>query len=110
MNAPRGRITQNDSKRERERRQVRKRVAGAQRHRHGSERRIDLLPTFGAQLRALVLDEVKLRSMNLRFELWGENLLDEEIQTAGNDFGTLGIGTINFGRMRTVGINVTAEL
>jgi iron complex outermembrane receptor protein len=58
----------------------------------------------------LVLDEVKLRNVNLRFELWGENLLDEEIRTAGNDFGTLGIGTVNYGRMRTVGINVTAEL
>jgi iron complex outermembrane receptor protein len=67
-------------------------------------------PAYDKLNARLVLDEVKLRNMNLRFELWGENLLDEEIQTAGNDFGTLGIGTINFGRMRTVGVVVTAEL
>jgi iron complex outermembrane receptor protein len=66
--------------------------------------------SYGKLGARLILDEVRLRDVNLRFELWGENLLDEEIRTAGNDFGTLGIGTVNYGRMRTVGINVTAEL
>lgn len=46
----------------------------------------------------------------LRFDLWGDNLLDDDQRVSGIDFGALGFGTVNFVRPRSYGLSVSVEL
>jgi len=57
----------------------------------------------------LTLDEIPVGNFKLRADLWGANLLNKKVVAAGNDFGTLGFGTVVFERLRTVGIDLTAD-
>ena len=45
----------------------------------------------------------------LRAEIYGDNLLNEKVVAAGNDFGALGFGTVVYEPMLTVGASITAD-
>lgn len=59
----------------------------------------------------LVFSEIALFGGNqrFRFDIWGENLLNQEQRVSGIDFGALGFGTVNYVTPRTFGISVSAE-
>jgi iron complex outermembrane receptor protein len=58
----------------------------------------------------LTLDDIPTGSrFRLRVEVYGANLLNEKVVAAGNDFGALGLGTVVYEEMRTVGIGMTAD-
>jgi iron complex outermembrane recepter protein len=62
-------------------------------------------------LRARVtLDDIPTGArFKLRAEVYGENLLNEKVVAAGNDFGSLGFGTVVYEQMLTVGVALTAD-
>jgi iron complex outermembrane receptor protein len=58
----------------------------------------------------LTLDDIPTGSrFKLRAEVYGANLLNEKVVAAGNDFGSLGFGTVVYEEMLTVGISLTAD-
>lgn len=57
----------------------------------------------------LSLEEIAVGDGRLRVALWGNNLLDEEYQTFGINFGTLGLITEQYGDPMTYGIDVIYE-
>jgi iron complex outermembrane recepter protein len=58
----------------------------------------------------LILDDIPTGSrFKLRAEVYGANLLNEKVVAAGNDFGSLGFGTVVYEEMLTVGISLTAD-
>lgn len=57
----------------------------------------------------LILDDIPTGSrLKLRGEVYGANLLNEKVVAAGNDFGSLGFGTVVYEPMLTVGVSLTA--
>ena len=53
------------------------------------------------------LDDIEVGDGNLSVALWAKNLLDEEYQTFGINFGSLGIETRQWGSPRTVGLDLS---
>jgi iron complex outermembrane receptor protein len=57
----------------------------------------------------LSLDKIKLPEGSLRISLWGKNVFNQDYNTLGINFATLGPVTRQFGEPRTYGLDVSYE-
>ncbi|MCB1843241.1 MAG: TonB-dependent receptor, partial [Halioglobus sp.] len=73
-----------------------------------------IYPQMGMDSRTLVdarlsLENIQIGDSNLRFTLWGRNLLDDDYPTYSINFGGLGLITEQYGTPRTYGLEVSYE-